>query len=87
MLNDFFFSDNDKPRKDTATVPPFGFSATPKGQSQEDTVVAKPSPVPAKKKPTAPPSKCQKRGTVVTTSLEVYQPSASSDNVSIAACA
>jgi hypothetical protein len=48
--------------------------------------VVKPSPVPSKKKPTAPPSKCQKRGAAVATSLEVHQPSASSDNVSIAAC-
>jgi hypothetical protein len=44
--------------------------------------VIKPSLVSAKKKPTAPPSKRQKRGTAVTTSLEVHQPSASSDNVS-----
>jgi hypothetical protein len=84
MSNDFFFSDNDKPRKDAATIPPFGFLATPDGQSQEDTVVIEPSPVPAKKKATAPPSKCQKRGTTVTTSLEVHQSSASPDNVSIA---
>jgi hypothetical protein len=44
--------------------------------------VTKPSPVPAKKKPTVPPLKHQKRGIVVTTSLEVHEPSASSDNVS-----
>jgi hypothetical protein len=44
--------------------------------------MTKPSLVPAKKKPTTPPSKRQKRGTSVTTSLEVYQPFASSDNVS-----
>jgi hypothetical protein len=56
--------------------------ATTEGQSQEETMVTKPSPVPAKKKPTAPPSKRQKRGTSVATSLEVHQPSASSDNVS-----
>jgi hypothetical protein len=46
--------------------------------------VIKPLPVPAKKKATAPPSKRQKRGTAVTTSLEVHQSSASPDNVSIA---
>jgi hypothetical protein len=72
MSNDFFFSDDDKPRKDAATVPPFGFSATPEGQFQEETAVTKPSPFPAKKKPTAPPSKRKKRGIVVTTSLEVH---------------
>jgi hypothetical protein len=87
MSNDFFFSDDNKPRKDAAKVPPFGFSATLEGQSQEEIAVTKPSLVPAKKKHTAPPSKRQKRGIVVTTSLEVHQPSASSDNVSIAACA
>jgi hypothetical protein len=84
MSNDFFFSDDDKLRKDAATIPPFGFLATPEGQSQEETMVIKPSPVPAKKKATRPPSKRQKRGTVVTTSLEVHQSAASPDNVSIA---
>jgi hypothetical protein len=82
MSNDFLFSDDDKPKKDVATIPPFGFLATPEGQSQEKTAVIKPSPVPAKKKPNAPPSKRQKRGAVVATSFEVHQPSASSDNVS-----
>jgi hypothetical protein len=86
MSNDFFFSDDDKPRKDAAIVSPVGFLATPKGQSQEETTVTKPSLVRAKKKPTAPPSKRQKRGTAVTTFLEVHQLSASSDNVSIATC-
>jgi hypothetical protein len=85
MSNDFLFSDDDKPKKDAATIPLFGFSATPEGQSQKETAVIKPSPVPAKKKPTAPPSKHQKRGTTVTTSLEIHQPSSSSDNVSGAA--
>jgi hypothetical protein len=49
-------------------------------------VVVKPSPVPSKKKPAAPPSKRQKRGATVATSLEVHQPSASSHNVSIVTC-
>jgi hypothetical protein len=57
MSNDFFFSDDDKPKNDATIVPPFVFSATPKGHSQEEAAVVKPSPVPAKKKPTAPPSK------------------------------
>jgi hypothetical protein len=72
MSNNFLFSDDDKPKKDAATIPPFGFSATPKGQSQEETAVTKQSLVPAKKKPIAPPSKHQKRGAAVTTSLEVH---------------
>jgi hypothetical protein len=83
MSNDFLFSDDDKPMKDATTIPPFGFSATPEGQSQEETVVTKQSPIPAKKKPTAPPSKRQKRGIAVTTYLEVHQSSTSPDNVSI----
>jgi hypothetical protein len=62
VSNDFFFSDDDKPKKDAATIPPFGFSATPEGQSQEETAEIKPSLVPAKKKPTTPPSKRHKRG-------------------------
>jgi hypothetical protein len=49
MSNDFFFSDDDKPRKDAATVPPFGFSATPEGQFQEETAVTKPSPFPERR--------------------------------------
>jgi hypothetical protein len=85
MSNDFSFSDNDKPKEDAAIVPPFGFSATPGGQSQEDTVVTKPSPVPPTKKETTPSSKRQKRGATATASLEVHQPSSSSDNVSSAA--
>jgi hypothetical protein len=85
MSNDFSFSDDDKPKEDVATVPPFGFSGTPRGQSQEETMVTKPSPVPPKKKETAPPSKRQKRGATATASLEVHQPSSSSDNVSSAA--
>jgi hypothetical protein len=85
MLSDFFFSNDDKSRKDAATVPPFGFSAAPEGQSQEEATVVKPSPVPPKKKATASSSKCLKRGAAVTASLEVHQPSSSSDNVSSAA--
>jgi hypothetical protein len=85
MSNDFFFSDNDNPKKDAATIPPFGFSATPEGHSQEQAMVVKPSPVPPKKKATAPPSKHQKRGVAAATSLEVHRPTSSSDNVSSAA--
>jgi hypothetical protein len=84
MSNDFFFSDDDKSKKDDAAIPPFGFSATLEGQSQDETMFIKPSPIPAMKKPTAPPSKRQKRGTTVNISLEVHQSSASPDIVSIA---
>jgi hypothetical protein len=60
MSNDFFFSDDDDPKKDATTIHPFGFSATPEGHSQEEAMVVKPSPVSPKKKATAPPSKRQK---------------------------
>jgi hypothetical protein len=46
--------------------------------------MTKPSPVPPKKKASAPSSKRLKRGAVVTASLEVHQPSSASDNVSSA---
>jgi hypothetical protein len=85
MSNDFSFSDDDKPKEDAATVPPFGFSATPEVRSQEEAMVVKPSPVSPKKKASAPPSKRQKRGAMATASLEVHRPSSSSDNVSSAA--
>jgi hypothetical protein len=81
MSNDFFFSDDDNPKKDVVTIPPFGFSATPEGHSQDEAMVVKPSLVPPKKKASAPPSKRQKMGAAAAASLEVHQPS-SSDNVS-----
>jgi hypothetical protein len=84
MLSDFLFSDDDKSRKDAATGPPFGFLAAPEEQPQKEATVVKPSPVPPKKKATAPSSKRLKRGAAVTASLEVHQPSCSSDNVSSA---
>jgi hypothetical protein len=49
-------------------------------------VVVKSSPVPSKRNSGVPPLKCQRKAAAVATSLEVHQPSASSDNVSIAAC-
>jgi hypothetical protein len=45
-------------------------------------VVVKPSAVPPKKTIPTPPSKRLKRAVAATTSLDVHQPSASSDNVS-----
>jgi hypothetical protein len=85
MLNDFFFSDDNDPKKDAATIPPFGFSAAPEVHSQEEAMVVKPLPVSPKNKATAPPSKRQKRGAAAAASLEVHQPSSSSDKVSSAA--
>jgi hypothetical protein len=54
MSNNFFFSDDDVPTKDAATIPPFGFSAAPEVHSQEEATVVKPLPVSPKKKATAP---------------------------------
>jgi hypothetical protein len=85
MSNDFFFSDDDVPKKNAATIPPFGFSAAPEVYSQEDATVVKPSLISPKKEATAPPSKRQKRGAAMTASLEVHRPSSSSNNVSSAA--
>jgi hypothetical protein len=48
-------------------------------------VVAKLSSVLSKKNPAAPTSKRQKRAAAVAASLEVHQPSSSSNNVSSAA--
>jgi hypothetical protein len=45
-------------------------------------MVVEPSAVLPKKNTPAPPSKRLKRAAAVTTSLEVHQPTASSDNVS-----
>jgi hypothetical protein len=59
---------------------------TPKGRSQEETVVVKPSPVIPKKNSGAPPLKRQRKAAAVAASLGVHQPSSSSDHVSIASC-
>jgi hypothetical protein len=49
-------------------------------------VVVKPSPVLPNKNSGAPPLKRQKKAVAAATSLEVHQPSSSSDHVSIASC-
>jgi hypothetical protein len=85
-VEQFSLSDDDKPKKDVVAVPPLGTPTTPEGHSQEEAVVVTPSPVLHKKNPTTPPSKRQKRAAAVAASLEVHQPSAPSDNMSIAAC-
>jgi hypothetical protein len=48
--------------------------------------VVKPSAVLPKKNILDPPSKCLNRAAAVSTSLEVHQPSASSDNMSNSSC-
>jgi hypothetical protein len=84
MSNNFLFSDDDNPKKNAAVVP-LSFALTPpRGRPQEDTVVAKPSPVLPNKIPTTPPLKRQKKAAAAAASLEVHQPSSSSEHVSIA---
>jgi hypothetical protein len=58
--------------------------ATLQGRPQEETVEVKPSPVLPKKNSTAPPLKHQKKATTMAASLEVHQPSSSSEHVSVA---
>jgi hypothetical protein len=84
MSNNFLFSDDDNLKKDAVVVPLSSALTTPKGCPQEETVVAKPSPVLPKKNPTAPPLKRQTKAAAVAAYLEVHQPSSSSEHVSIA---
>jgi hypothetical protein len=84
MSNNFLFSDDDNPKKDVAALPLSSALTTPRGRPQEETVVAKPSPVLPKKNSAAPPLKRQKKATAAAISLEVHQPSSSSEHVSIA---
>jgi hypothetical protein len=83
MSNNVSSSDDENPKKDATIVPLSVALATLQVRPQEETVVAKPSPVLPKKNLAAPPLKRQKRVAAVAASLEVHQPSASSDNVSI----
>jgi hypothetical protein len=81
-------SDDDVPKKDSATTCLFGSLTTPKGHPQEKAVVAK-SPPPLPKKITlvpAPTSKRPKRVAMSTTSLEAHRPTTLSDNVSFTSC-
>jgi hypothetical protein len=68
--------------KDATVVPLFGTLTISKEHSQEEAMVVEPSAVLPKKNTPAPPSKRLKRAAAVTTSLEVHQLMASSDNVS-----
>jgi hypothetical protein len=86
MSNNFLFSDDDNPKKDAPVVPLSAALAIPRGRSQEETMVVKPSPVLPKKNSSAPPLKRQKKAAAAAASLEVHQPSSSSDHVSIASC-
>jgi hypothetical protein len=61
MLNNFLVSNDDNPKKDASVVPLSTALTTPRRCPQEETVVAKPSPVLPKKNPTAPPLKRQKK--------------------------
>jgi hypothetical protein len=73
---------NDNPKRDATAIPLFGALTISKEHPQEEAVVVRPSAVLPKKNIPAPPSKRLKRAAAATTSLEVHQPMASSDNVS-----
>jgi hypothetical protein len=79
-------SDDDDPKKDVTAAPIFNASTTPRGHPQEQATVVKSSAVPPKKNTPAPASKHLKREAMVTTSLEVHRPAASSDSVSSSSC-
>jgi hypothetical protein len=82
----FLLSDDDNPKKDAAGAPLFDALTVSKEPSQEETVVAKSSTVPPAKSTPTHASKRLKKAAIVSTSLEVHRPAASSDNVSSASC-
>jgi hypothetical protein len=84
MSNNVSSSDDENPKKDATVFPLFAALATLQGCPREEPVVAKPSPVLSKRILTAPPLKRQKKAAVGAASLEVHQPSSSSEHVSTA---
>jgi hypothetical protein len=69
-------------------IPPPATSTASKGRSQEEGMVVKPSPGLQNKIASAQPLKRQKKAkAVATVSLEVHEPSSSSDHVSVTFCA
>jgi hypothetical protein len=52
MSNNFLLSDDDNPKKDAAVGPLSSALTTPRGHPQEETMVAKPSPILPKKNST-----------------------------------
>jgi hypothetical protein len=87
ISNNFLFSDDDKPKKATAVVPPSATSTASKGRSHEETMVDKPSHDLQEKLVGTQPLKRQKKMMrTVTVSLEAHRPSSSSDHVSTTFC-
>jgi hypothetical protein len=82
----FLLSDDDNPKKDVAAAPLFDALTISKEPSQEETMVVKSSTVPPAKITPARASKRLKKAVTVSTSLEVHQLAASSDNMSSASC-
>jgi hypothetical protein len=82
----FLLSDDDDPKKDAAAAPLFDALTVSMEPSQEEAVVVKSSTVPPAKSTHARASKHLKKAAMVSTSLEVHRPAASSDNVSNASC-
>jgi hypothetical protein len=82
----FLPRDDDDPKKDAAAAPLLNDLTISKKPPQEETVVVKSSTVPVVKSTPARASKHLKKAAIVSTSLEVHRPAASSDNVSSASC-
>jgi hypothetical protein len=86
MLSFSLLSEDDAPKKDAAAAPLFDTLTISKEPSQEEAMVVKSSEVPPKKSTHVCASKRLKRAGTMSTSLEVYRPAASLDNVSSASC-
>jgi hypothetical protein len=77
----FLFSDNENPKKDAATAPIVDAPAVDEPPSQEVAVVPK-SLEAAVKKAGSRASKCLKKASVASTSLDAHRPMSSADDVS-----
>jgi hypothetical protein len=81
----FLCSDNENPKRDTATASAVDTPASNGPPSQEAGAVVQSLEAPIKKgNPRA--SKCLKRATVASTSLDTHRPVISADDVSTASC-
>jgi hypothetical protein len=85
LLFCFLCSDNENPKRDTATAPTVDTPASNEPPSQEAGVVVQSLEAPVKKcNPRA--SKRLKKAAVASTSLDTHRPVISADNVSTTSC-
>jgi hypothetical protein len=75
-----FCSDNENPKKDATTAPIFDAPAIDEPPSQEADVVPK-SPEDVVKKAASRASKCLKKASAVSTSLDTHRPTSFNDDV------